>query len=323
MPTTRGPSGGPKSRSNSNPKRGGKSAPSRGDGPRSNSGTGGKRRGGPKGAKKRATASADNALTRVPTQMFTKAPKPGRQGAERLQKVLARAGVASRRKAEELIEEGRVRVNDTTVLELGVKVDPEVDEVRVDGKKIRIFSEAHLEKVYLLLNKPPNTLTTTSDDRGRKTVMELISNISGTRLFPVGRLDFDAEGALLLTNDGDLAHRLTHPRFHVPKTYHAKVKGRPTEESLEKIRRGLYLDDGPTKPAHVEILQDAKVNTWCEITVTEGRNRLIKRMFWRIRHPVMKLIRVEFAGLNVDGMRSGDSRMLTKAEVQQVRDMLR
>ena len=160
---------------------------SRGPRPAKKSGSGGSaRKTGPKGAKVRATAAtaAESALTRVPAKSFTKAPSPNRSGAERLQKVLARAGVASRRKAEELIEEVRVRVNGDTVRELGVKVDPETDEVTVDGKRIRVFGEAHLEKVYLLLNKPTNTLTTTSDDRGRKTVMYLVSNVAGTLLFP-------------------------------------------------------------------------------------------------------------------------------------------
>jgi len=239
----------------------------------------------------------------------------------RLHKALARAGVASRRKAEEMILEGRVRVNNATVQEMGMKIDPISDDIRVDGRKVSVPSESHHDKVYLLLHKPAGVLTTTKDDRGRRTVMELISNVDGTRLFPVGRLDFDSEGALLLTNDGDLAHALTHPKYHVAKTYAAKVKGTPKEADLDKLRRGIYLDDGPTNPAHVEVLGKARINTWVEITITEGRNRLVKRMFWRIRHPVMKLVRTEFAGLTLDGLPPGKSRLLTKREVARLKEL--
>jgi pseudouridine synthase len=242
---------------------------------------------------------------------------------ERLQKVLARAGVASRRASEEIIREGRVRVNGKVVAELGTKIDPERDEVFVDGRKIRTVTAARQDKVYILLNKPPGVVTTTRDDRGRATVVELVSNVPGTRLFPVGRLDFDAEGALLLTNDGTLAHKLTHPRFDVPKTYQAKVKGRPTEEALDKLRKGIYLEDGPTRPADVEIIRSAKVNTWVELTITEGRNRLVKRMFWRIGHPVLKLVRSQFGSLRVDDLRQGHSRPLTKKELSELKALTR
>ncbi|MCP4502736.1 MAG: rRNA pseudouridine synthase [Deltaproteobacteria bacterium] len=241
----------------------------------------------------------------------------------RLHKALARAGIASRRKAEEMIVEGRVLVNRRPVDQLGMKINPDSDTIHVDGHKISVPSESHHDKIYLLLHKPPSVLTTTSDDRGRPTVMDLVAGTSGTRIFPVGRLDFDSEGALLLTNDGDLAHALTHPKFHVAKTYAAKVKGTPKEADLDKLRRGLYLDDGPTRPAHVEVLGKARVNTWVEITITEGRNRLVKRMFWRIRHPVMKLVRTEFAGLTLDGLTGGKSRMLTKHEVARLKDLVR
>lgn len=242
---------------------------------------------------------------------------------ERLHKALARAGVASRRAVEQMISEGRVRINGQVVDRLGLKVDLERDQVQVDGRRVSLVSEKVHEKVYFLLHKPPNTLTTTKDERGRKTVLDLVSGASDGRIYPVGRLDFDAEGALLLTNDGDLAHKLTHPKFAVPKTYLAKVKGRPAEDKLEKLRRGIYLEDGPTKAAHVEIHQQVKRNTWVEITVTEGRNRLVKRMFWRIGHPVMKLVRVQFGTLSIDGLRSGTYRSLTKREVQSLRTMVR
>lgn len=241
---------------------------------------------------------------------------------ERLQKALARAGIASRRAAETMIEAGRVRVNDKVVKELGTKIDPSRDVVRVDGHKVPITTPELQEKIYFLLNKPAGFLTTTKDDRGRRTVMDLVKGATEGRIYPVGRLDFDAEGALLLTNDGELANLLTHPRYHVPKTYMAKVKGVPKEEELDKLRKGIYLEDGPTKPAHVELAQKARVNSWVEITVTEGRNRLVKRMFWRIRHPVLKLVRVRFGALTTDGLRLGDHRELTKKELQALREFV-
>lgn len=241
---------------------------------------------------------------------------------ERLQKTLARAGVASRRAAEQLIIAGRVRVNDAVIKALGTKVNPEKDEVRVDGRRVQVTSPQAQEKVYFLLNKPPAVLTTTKDDRGRRTVMDLVVGASLARIYPVGRLDYDAEGALLLTNDGELANLLTHPRYHVPKTYMAKVKGVPAEDKLDKLRRGIYLEDGATKPAHIEVVQKAKVNTWVEITVTEGRNRLIKRMFWRIQHPVLKLVRTRFGSLTTDGLRPGDYRSLSSKELVELRSFI-
>ncbi|HEY4222402.1 MAG TPA: pseudouridine synthase [Myxococcota bacterium] len=241
---------------------------------------------------------------------------------ERLQKALARAGVASRRAAEQMIVAGRVRVNDKVVTELGTKIDPAKDDVRVDGRKVPVTSPDKQERVYFLLNKPAGFLTTTKDDRGRKTVMDLVVGASQARIYPVGRLDFDAEGALLLTNDGELANLLTHPRYHVPKTYLAKVKGVPPEDQLNKLRKGIYLEDGPTKPAHIEVVDKAKVNTWVEITVTEGRNRLIKRMFWRIKHPVLKLVRIRFGALDTDGLRLGEYRELSKKELKDLREFI-
>lgn len=243
-------------------------------------------------------------------------------GHERLQKALARAGVASRRAAEQMIVEGRVRVNDVVVRELGTKVDPSRDQVRVDGRVVQVMPAEAQEKVYFLLNKPTGFLTTTKDDRGRRTVMDLVRAASAARIYPVGRLDYDAEGALLLTNDGELANLLTHPRYHVPKTYNAKVKGLPKEVDLDKLRRGIFLEDGPTKPAHVEIIQRVRVNTWVEITVTEGRNRLIKRMFWRIQHPVLKLVRTKFGALDTEGLRVGEYRELEPRELDQLRSIL-
>jgi len=245
-------------------------------------------------------------------------------GKERLHKALARAGVASRRAAEEMIAGGRVRLNGKPVTELGTLVDVDVDRVTVDGKSVRLVNDDEVEKIYLLLHKPPKVLTTTKDDRGRRTVLDLIDGLDvDTRIYPVGRLDFDAEGVLLLTNDGELANRLTHPKFHVPRTYLAKVKGRPTDESLQKLVKGIYLEDGPAKASHCAVVERAKANTWVEITVGEGRNRLVKRMFWRIQHPVARLIRVKFGPLDLEGLGLGKSRLLSVREVRELKAAVR
>jgi len=214
-------------------------------------------------------------------------------------------------------------VNNKRITEMGFHVDPEVDQVTVSGRPVTLVTESALERVHILLHKPPQVMTTVRDDRGRKTVLDLISKYTRARLYPVGRLDFDSEGALLLTNDGPLAHKLTHPRFNVPKTYLVKVKGVPTDEKLEKIRRGMYLDDGPTKPAAVSIASRTKVNTWCEITITEGKNRLIKRMFWRIKHPVMRLVRTDFAGVSIEDVAPGQYRLLTNKELTHLKSWVR
>ncbi len=280
--------------------------------------------------KSKAKDKAKKKPPKPPTDPATpKTPPPpmppslmAEETAERLQKALARAGVASRRAAEQMIVEGRVRVNEVVVRELGTKIDPARDQVRVDGRVVQVMPAEAQEKVYFLLNKPTGFLTTTKDDRGRRTVMDLVRAASAARIYPVGRLDYDAEGALLLTNDGELANLLTHPRYHVPKTYNAKVKGLPKEADLDKLRRGIILEDGPTKPAHVEVIQRVRVNTWVEITVTEGRNRLIKRMFWRIQHPVLKLVRTKFGALDTDGLRVGEYRELEPRELDQLRSIL-
>jgi 23S rRNA pseudouridine2605 synthase len=245
-------------------------------------------------------------------------------GKERLHKAMARAGVASRRAAEQMIKEGRVRLNGKPVTELGTLVDVDTDRVTLDAKPVRLVNDDEMEKVYFLLNKPPKVLTTTKDDRGRRTVLDLIDGLDeATRIYPVGRLDFDAEGVLLLTNDGELANELTHPKFHVPRTYLAKVKGKPTEETLQKLVRGIYLEDGPAKAIHCAIVEPTKTNTWVEITVGEGRNRLVKRMFWRIQHPVARLIRVKFGPLNLDDLPPGRSRLLTNREVKELKASVR
>jgi len=230
---------------------------------------------------------------------------------ERLQKYLASAGVASRRHAEELITAGRVAVNNTTVTELGTKVTPGTDLVTVDGKLVAPPEE----KTYLLLYKPTGVVTTLEDPQERATVKHYLGDFP-QRVFPVGRLDYDAEGALLLTDDGELAHKLTHPSFQVPRTYLAKVKGTPDEATLEKLRGGVRLEDGLATPKSVDIFEAAEKNTWLKLVVTEGRQHLIKRMCAAVGHPVVRLYRPSYGGVGAQGLRPGEIRALTKEEVR-------
>jgi len=241
---------------------------------------------------------------------------------ERLHKVLARAGVASRRHVEQMILEGHIKVNGKVVEELGVQIDPDEDHVSVDGKRVRISSEQIGERVYFLLNKPPRVLSTAKDDRERKTVIDLVAGAEQCRIYPVGRLDYDAEGALLLTNDGELTNQLIHPRHKVKKVYMVKVKGVPAEEKLAKLRRGIYLEDGPTGPCQIDVIKKAKVNTWVQVVLTQGKNRQIKRMFWRIEHPVQRIVRTHFAGLTTEGLEVGQYRALTKRELQYLKSQV-
>ncbi|MCZ8512895.1 pseudouridine synthase [Paenibacillus filicis] len=235
---------------------------------------------------------------------------------ERLQKVLAEAGVASRRKCEELITAGRVEVNDEVVTTLGVKVDPGQDFIKVDGKPIR-----RQAKVYVLFNKPKGVITSASDPEGRKTVTEFFKNIK-ERIYPIGRLDYDTEGLLLLTNDGEFAHLLTHPKHHVPRTYLATVNGVPHGSLLDKLKNGIELEDGMTAPAEVDY-QDVdpdKKESIIKITIYEGRNRQVRRMFEAIHHPVQKLKRVQFGPILLAGVARGKYRHLTPQEVKELKD---
>ncbi len=235
---------------------------------------------------------------------------------ERLQKILAAAGVASRRKCEELILQGKVTVNDKVVKELGVKADPAVDVIAVSGKPIKRES-----KIYIMLNKPKGVITSVSDDKGRSVVTDYLKEVK-ERLYPVGRLDYDSEGLLLLTNDGDLAHKLTHPRHHVPKTYHATVERVPHGKDLEKLQRGIKLEDGMTQPAEVEyhdIDPEGKYAT-ISITIREGRNRQVRRMFDAIHHPVTRLKRISFGGLYLNNLQRGKHRKLTAEELRTLQD---
>jgi pseudouridine synthase len=229
---------------------------------------------------------------------------------ERLQKVIARAGIASRREAERLISEGRVSVNRRTVTELGTKVDATCDAIVVDGKKLT-GAPAHL---YILLHKPPGYVSTLRDPEKRPIIIDLLGSVRA-RVFPVGRLDYDAEGLMLLTNDGSLAHRLHHPRYGIRRTYEVKVKGVPSEEALEHLREGVQLEDGMTLPARARFLRKSIHNSWIRITLGEGRNRQVKRMCAAVDHPAIKIKRVSFGPLSLGGLESGRSRYLTREEV--------
>jgi 23S rRNA pseudouridine2605 synthase len=233
----------------------------------------------------------------------------------RLQRFLAQAGVASRRKAEELITAGRITVNGKVVRELGTKVDPRRDRVQFDGKRLQ--PEDH---VWLLLNKPTRTVTTVNDPEDRPTVMELLGN-QGVRLYPVGRLDYHTEGVLLLTNDGELAHALMHPRNQVPRVYHVKLKGIVAPGVLDRLRSGVSLDGEKVKAEKLSIIGDTGKHTWIELTLREGRNRQVHRMMEAVECAVLKLVRVAYAGLTVEDLPPGRYRALTQAEVNELRKL--
>jgi 23S rRNA pseudouridine2605 synthase len=230
---------------------------------------------------------------------------------ERLQKVLARAGIGSRRACDDLIAAGRVMVDGHTA-ELGMRVDPETQAITVDGT--RVVTRADV--VYYLLNKPTRVVTTADDPEGRRTVLELVPD--DPRVFPVGRLDYDTEGLLILTNDGDLAQLLTHPKHGVEKTYLAEVSGAPAPTELRALREGVELDDGPTAPARVRVLQHDGGRTALELTIHEGRNRQVRRMCEAVGHPVTRLVRIRIGPLHDDRLAPGEWRALQPAEVRKL-----
>ncbi len=231
----------------------------------------------------------------------------------RLQKYISRCGIASRRHAEEMIREGRIRVNGKVVTEMGMTVSA-LDLVECDGKPI-VPEE---NPVYIMLNKPGGYVTTVSDPEGRKTVMDLIDGVR-ERVYPVGRLDYDTEGLLILTNDGDFAHRMTHPRHQVTKTYIAEVEGIPSQETLRKLRNGIMLDERPTSPAKVELLEEKKNGAVLRITIHEGRNRQVKRMCEAVGHPVQSLKRIAFGGLRLGDLKPGKWRYISAQEVKRIK----
>lgn len=232
----------------------------------------------------------------------------------RLQKYLSNAGVASRRSAEKMIGEGRVAVNGDIVREMGVQIDENYDVIEVDGEVVKNTEK----KYYIMLNKPAGFVTTVSDDKGRPTVMELVSDISA-RIYPVGRLDYDTEGLLILTNDGDLTYKITHPKHDISKTYVAEVTGNITMDTILQLRRGVVIDGQKTSPAEVEVVGATQYGTKVEITIHEGRNRQVRKMFETLGCIVKKLKRTKEAGLILGHLPLGKWRKLSDSEVNMLK----
>lgn len=235
---------------------------------------------------------------------------------ERLQKAIARAGVASRRKAEELMRAGRVSVNDALVRSPGVKVDLRCDRVVVDGVELNV--ERNL--VYVLLHKPAGCICSASDPQGRHTVMDLVAAVPEW-ILPVGRLDYDTEGLLVMTNDGQFSQILQHPRYRVPRTYLVKVRGVPGRAVIQRLCAGIELDGVRTHPAGVCIVRKTRLNSWIEVVLHEGRNRQIKKMFEQIGHPTLRIIRTEFGPLRLGDLPTGAYRFLKRTELEGVRQL--
>ncbi len=231
---------------------------------------------------------------------------------QRLQKIIAEMGVASRRKAEELIIEGRVTVNGKPAV-IGMKADPLSDHIKVDGKLL-VTPE---KKVYYIFNKPRGVVTSIGDPQGRPTVNDFLRRIK-QRVFPVGRLDYDSEGMLFVTNDGEFAHAVLHPSRKIPKTYLVKVKGVLEEEDMEKLRNGIKLDGRMTAPAKVKRLRKAENNSWIEMTIYEGKKRQIRRMLDRVGHPVIRLMRVRIDGIEMGDLIPGAYRKMTQEEMKRI-----
>ncbi len=233
----------------------------------------------------------------------------------RLQKFLATCGVASRRKSEELISNGRVKVNGNIITEMGFKVNPETDQVSVDNKTITLEER----KVYIMLNKPKGYVTTVSDQFNRKKVTDLVD--VSCRVFPVGRLDYNTSGLLILTNDGELTFRLTHPKFKVEKVYIAKIKGIPTKEELNNFEKGLRIENYITAPAKIKILKKSKDSCTVEITIREGKNRQVRKMCDAIGHPVLELKRIKMGRINLGDLEVGNWRYFTEREIDYLKKL--
>ena len=233
----------------------------------------------------------------------------------RLAKFLANAGVASRRKAEKLIAAGRITVNGTDISQMGYKVDPDKDIIRLDGLVVNLQ-----EKIYLLLNKPPGYICSVTDPHGRPTVIDLLKEVK-TRLYPVGRLDLDTRGLLLMTNDGEFTNLMTHPRYEISKRYQVLVKGEVTLKGLRELEKGVLLDDGLTQPARLRILQTTKKDTLLEIEIHEGRKRQVKRMCLFIGHEVLELKRTAFSFLTLEGVAQGRYRYLAGQAVAKLKNL--
>lgn len=235
----------------------------------------------------------------------------GESAVERLQKVMAQAGIGSRRACEELIKNNRVLVNGKPAV-LGQRVDPEKDEILVDGRPLG----AREPKRYIILHKPRGYVTTSRDQFGRPSVLDLVS--VQERVYPVGRLDYDSEGLVLLTNDGELAFRVMHPKFQLPKTYRVQVRGQVTPQAIDRLARGIVLEDGPTAPAEVELLEASGDSSVLKITIREGRNRQVRRMCAAVGHEVLRLVREAMGPLTLGGLAAGKYRVLRPQEIQQL-----
>jgi 23S rRNA pseudouridine2605 synthase len=232
---------------------------------------------------------------------------------ERLQKIIAKCGIASRRMAEDMILEGLVKVNGATAT-IGMKADLERDHIKVKGKLINNVEA----KVYLMFNKPVQCITAMYDAERRPTVKDYLKRVK-TRVYPVGRLDYNSEGLLLVTNDGDLAHAVLHPKNKIPKTYRVKIDGVLSKNDILKLEKGIMLDDGITAPAKVGTIKELKANSWVDITIHEGRKRQVRRMFDRIGHSVIRLIRIKINGFGLSGLNPGEFRYLSSEEVERLK----
>lgn len=234
---------------------------------------------------------------------------------ERLQKIISAAGIDSRRHAEKLITAGRVSINGKVVKELGVKADPQKDVIRIDGNTISI-EKTHY---YIALHKPAEYVTTMSDPQNRPTVVELVSDVP-ERVYPIGRLDYDSSGLLLMTNDGDFAQKIQHPSFQIPKTYRAKISGRLSSEEFNKINKGISLPDGIFKPENLKVEKTNDKSCWLRLTLREGKNRIIRRGFEAAGHPVTRLVRESIGNITLTGLKEGEWRSLTGREINQLLD---
>ncbi len=232
---------------------------------------------------------------------------------ERIQKIIAKCGIASRRKAEEMILEGLVRINGVPAT-LGMKADLEKDHIKVRGKLIG----AAQSKVYLVFNKPVQCLTALHDAERRPTIKDYLKRVK-VQVFPVGRLDFNSEGLLILTNDGELANAILHPRNKIPKTYRVKIDGVLEDKDIKKLERGIKLEDGLTAPAKVKTVRKLEANSWIDITIYEGRKRQVRRMLERVGHPVSKLIRIRINGLSLGNLKPGEYRYLSPEEIEKLK----
>jgi len=231
---------------------------------------------------------------------------------ERIQKIIAKCGIASRRAAEQMMRDGRVSVNGVIITQPGMKADASRDTIRVDGG---LISGDAVSPVYLMLNKPTGYVVTLKDPQNRPIVTDLLRGVS-ERVFPVGRLDYDSEGLLLMSNDGDFSNMVQHPSFKIPKTYMVKVKGNLTKRDIEAIRKGAMLEDGSFKPIWAAMEKSNKKSCWVELTILEGRNRIIRRFFDSIDHPVARLIRTALGDISIGNLRTGEYRYMQKKEVK-------